>query len=86
MEAAPSLKMSFDYNKLKDPGYFAENRVAAHSDHAFYADLEAKTIRFDVVLSFDIEPGEALAVLSREMQEAYPDYTTQIVPEVDISD
>ena len=40
MEAAPSLKMSFDYNKLKDPGYFAENRVAAHSDHAFYADLE----------------------------------------------
>ena len=54
--------------------------------HGFYADPEAKTIRFDVVLSFDIEPGEALAVLSREMQEAYPDYTTQIVPDVDISD
>ncbi len=28
----------FDYNKIKDPGFFGENRVAAHSDHKFYAD------------------------------------------------
>ena len=28
--------MSFDYNKLKDPGFFAENRCEAHSDHAVY--------------------------------------------------
>ncbi len=25
--------MSFDYEKLKSPSYFAENRVPAHSDH-----------------------------------------------------
>lgn len=32
--------MSFDYANLKNPGYFAENRVPAHSDHAFYADMD----------------------------------------------
>ena len=54
--------------------------------HGFYADLEAKTIRFDVVLSFDIEPKEALQVLCNEMKEMYPEYTVEIVPDVDISD
>ena len=32
--------MSFDFNKLKDPGYFAENRVPAHSDHICYASYK----------------------------------------------
>ena len=32
--------MRFDYEKLKDPGFFAENRVPAHSDHAVYASEE----------------------------------------------
>jgi len=32
--------MNFDYSRLKDPGYFEENRVPAHSDHAFYANHE----------------------------------------------
>ena len=54
--------------------------------HGFYADLEEKTIRFDVVLSFDIGPQEALEVLCGEIQELYPDYKIQIVPDVDISD
>ena len=30
----------FDYNKVKDPTYFAENRLKGHSDHAYYASLE----------------------------------------------
>lgn len=54
--------------------------------HGFYADLEAKTIRFDVVLSFEIEPKEALQVLHDEMRTMYPEYTVEIVPDVDISD
>lgn len=29
--------MSFDYKKVKDPQFFRENRLAAHSDHRFYA-------------------------------------------------
>ena len=32
--------MNFDASKLKDPSFFAENRVAAHSDHAVYANLD----------------------------------------------
>ena len=54
--------------------------------HGFYADLAAKTLRFDVVLSFDIDPKEAMEILCREMREIYPDYEIQIVPDVDISD
>ena len=54
--------------------------------HGFHVNLEMKTIRFDVVLSFDIETSEALKILSEEMEEMYPDYTVQIVPDVDISD
>lgn len=31
--------MNFDVSKLKDPMFFEENRVAAHSDHVAYADM-----------------------------------------------
>ena len=54
--------------------------------HGFYLDMEAKEIRFDAVMSFDIEPHDGLQILMKEMQEAYPDYKFQIVPDVDISD
>ena len=27
----------FDFEKLKEPGYYRENRLDAHSDHCFYA-------------------------------------------------
>ena len=54
--------------------------------HGFYADMEARTIRFDVVLSFDIEPKEALGILQGEMKEKYPEYTVQITPDIDITD
>jgi len=30
----------FDYSKLKNPAYFAENRVPAHSDHVAYTSRE----------------------------------------------
>lgn len=30
----------FDYTKIKDPLYFQENRLHAHSDHLFYASWE----------------------------------------------
>ena len=32
--------MNFDASKLKDPAFFQENRVAAHSDHVAYANME----------------------------------------------
>ncbi len=32
--------MKFDYDKLKDPAFFAQGRAAAHSDHAVYATAD----------------------------------------------
>lgn len=54
--------------------------------HGFYADTDKKTIRFDVVVSFDVNRNEAIKTLYREVSALYPDYTLQIVPDVDITD
>lgn len=54
--------------------------------HGFYADMEERSIRFDVVISFDITQKKAMEILCREVQKAYPDYSVQITPDVDISD
>ena len=54
--------------------------------HAFYADMQKKTIRFDVVLSFDIDAHEGVEILREEVHALYPDFTLQISPDVDISD
>lgn len=54
--------------------------------HGFYIDREAKIIRFDVVMSFDIDSDEGLAILHQELQPAYPDYGLLIVADVDVSD
>ena len=54
--------------------------------HGFHADTEHKIIRFDVVLSFDIDRHEAVATLLKEAQAIRPDYAFQIAPDVDVSD
>lgn len=54
--------------------------------HGFYLDQEAKEITFDVVLSFDIRPKEALEILHSELAAVYPDYCFHIAPDVDITD
>ena len=54
--------------------------------HGFYVDTEKKQMRFDVVMSFEINPHEGLDILCREVQEAFPDYQIQITPDVDITD
>ena len=54
--------------------------------HGFYLDAAEKTMRFDVVLSFDIRPKEALAILNEELRKAYPDYRLQIIADVDLAD
>lgn len=41
--------MKFDYSKIKDPAFFAQNRVKAHSDHHYYKnhrELEEKNESF----------------------------------------
>ena len=54
--------------------------------HGFYADTAKKKLQFDVVLSFDVERKEALATLTKEVQEKFPDYSVQITPDVDLAD
>ena len=54
--------------------------------HGFHVDVPGKEMRLDVVLSFDINPKEGVAILRRELGQAYPDYAVQIVPDVDVSD
>ena len=54
--------------------------------HGFYVDTEKKTIRFDVVLSFDVDRNEALKTLYGEVSAVYPDYEIMIVPDVDVAD
>lgn len=54
--------------------------------HAFYVNTKEKTMRFDVVISFDIGAREALGILHKEIDEKYPGYEVQIAPDIDISD
>lgn len=54
--------------------------------HGFYADTEKKTVRFDVVLSFDVDKKEALETLYKEVAALYPDYESLIVPDTDVAD
>ena len=51
--------------------------------HGFHADAQNKTIRFDVVLSFDIDRAEAIGILTQEIHSMYPDYALLIVPDID---
>ena len=84
----------YSYNTSGGPAAEIQNdvrkRVLSHDWalqlHGFYLDEEEKSMRFDVVMSFDIAPREGLAILCKEIREAYPEYTLQIVPDVDISD
>lgn len=84
----------YSYNTKDDEAAAVRNRiqdtVMAHEWalqlHGFYADIEKKTVRFDVVVSFDIEKKEALKILYGEVCALYPDYTVIIVPDADVTD
>ena len=54
--------------------------------HGFYMEPSKKDMRFDVVLSFDIDAHEGLKILCDEVQSAYPDYHIFISPDVDVSE
>lgn len=54
--------------------------------HGFYVDFEAKQMRFDVVMSFDISPQDGLKTIYAEISRAYPDYDIFILPDIDVSD
>ena len=51
--------------------------------HGFYIDLERKSMRFDLVVSFDVDKTDAIETLTAELMEQYPDYQFLIVPDID---
>ena len=54
--------------------------------HGFYADLNEKNVRFDVVLSFEVEAKEGIEKIKQDLVKEFPDYQFLIVPDVDVSD
>ena len=84
----------YSHNTSNDEAAQMRNRIQetvlshdwALQMHGFYADTEQKTIRFDVVLSFDADRKEALETLCSEVTALYPEYEVLIVPDVDVAD
>ena len=52
--------------------------------HGFYVDIEEKSIRLDVVISFDIEKEKALSILTESISELYPTYSLEITTDLDV--
>lgn len=53
--------------------------------HGFFVDSEAKRMRFDVVLSFDVERNKGLKEVEETVRKLYPDYTFMIAADTDTS-
>ena len=54
--------------------------------HGFNIDEEKKTLRFDVVMSFDIPASEGIKIICDEIKAKYPDYEPFIISDIDITD
>ena len=54
--------------------------------HGFYIDKVKKEMRFDVVLSFDIDPDEGINIITNEIKNLFPDYNISIIPDIDVSE
>nr|WP_326831232.1 MULTISPECIES: cation diffusion facilitator family transporter [Anaerococcus] len=65
-----------------------EKKILSHDwalqVHGFYCDIDKISLRFDVVLSFDIKIEDALKIINKEVKDLYPDYKIQIVPDLDL--
>ena len=84
----------YSYNTKNDESAKIQNTIQEtimkHSwvlqMHGFYADTTKKEIRFDVVMSFEIDAKEGIKILNDEVTKLYTEYKIQIIPDVDISD
>lgn len=72
--------------ELKQKVYKAVNELPfVVQTHGFFAEVHAKRIRFDVVLSFEIDPEEGLDKVYEVAYRLLPEYEFNIAPDVDIS-
>ena len=63
--------------------------VTAHEGvlqiHGFHADLANRTVRFDLILDYAMKDRQqSFLAIADEVQRAFPDYTMQITPDIDI--
>ena len=55
--------------------------------HGFYLDRAEKTLRFDIVVSFDAKDRkQVVREVCEKVQQAYPDYTLQVAMDTDFSE
>jgi len=55
--------------------------------HGFYLDKAEKTLRFDIVVSFDAKDRKQVyREICESVQKAYPDYTLQVAMDTDFSE
>ena len=55
--------------------------------HGFYMDKENKTMRFDIVISFDAkERKKVYRSILADVQKAYPEYQLQVAMDMDFSE
>ena len=55
--------------------------------HGFYLDKQEKTIRFDLVISFDAPDRAAVhREICEKVHKLYPDYTPEIAMDTDFSE
>ncbi|MCR4763886.1 MAG: cation diffusion facilitator family transporter [Lachnospiraceae bacterium] len=55
--------------------------------HGFYMDKEKKTMRFDIVISFDAEDRKTVYKnILEDVQKEYPDYQLQVAMDTDFSE
>ena len=84
----------YSYNTSNDEAAEIRNAVQktilsnewALQMHGFYVDTINKMMRFDVVVSFDIDHKEAVDIMTQQVQELYPDYTASIISDIDVTD
>ncbi|MCR4682336.1 MAG: cation diffusion facilitator family transporter [Clostridiales bacterium] len=83
----------YSFNTDDDEAASIRNRVSeivlghewALQMHGFFVDTDAKTMRFDTVVSFEVNREEAIADLYADVTGEFPGYTVTIVPDLDIS-
>lgn len=84
----------YSYNTKNDEAAEIRNNVMkavlshdwALQVHGFFVDTQKREMRFDVVMSFDIDPKEGIETICREVKEMYPGYSVVAAPDVDLAD
>lgn len=84
---------AYSYNTKDDEISSIRNKVQkvifshdfALQMHGFYVDKANKEMRFDVVMTFDINHSEGVDILIDELHKVFPEYHIIINPDIDVS-